>query len=535
MYNILIADDEPLHRKGLCNLIKKIRKPYNTFVAQNGKEALEILYRDNINIIFLDIIMPVVDGFEFLQNINTKMRNTKMGNAKIIILSSYANFEYAQKAIKLGVFDYMLKPIDEEKLSNIFIKIEETFKEEEMKSKRNKEIGLIDCMANQLNKLVNCEIKENKKYIIENNFNYTNKGIVVVNEVIFNRQNYLHESEIVLFKKIKSFINQEYCKISNTYSFILKENRCIIASVINNLDQNYFNNNIELIKDIKKNIEDKYNVIVSIGIGSTYKSFWDDINISYTHAMKMLSCSFFIGNGNIISDKNIIPEYFSDTNLSKIYVHQLENYILLEKIDKIKLTLIKIALELIKDDSYTGKNKFIYDFAHKIMTNIKILDSFYSKKEKNIFKMNIYNYFNMKLSFKEVITLLTNYLTVTIKQIEDEKENQNNTIIELCKEYINGHYSEDLSLSNLAEKFYFNQSYFSTLFKKKTSVNFSEYLKNIRLKEAEKLLANTNMKIYQISKKVGYNDAKYFNRIFKNEYGLSPKEFRFITCKRKGN
>lgn len=93
-------------------------------------------------------------------------------------------------------------------------------------------------------------------------------------------------------------------------------------------------------------------------------------------------------------------------------------------------------------------------------------------------------------------------------------------------EHINEHYTEDISLEALSEKFGFNVNYFSGLFKKYTNMTFSEYLLNVRMRHAQELLKKNTFRIYEISEKIGYKDAKYFIRVFKKTFGMTPDEFR---------
>lgn len=115
----------------------------------------------------------------------------------------------------------------------------------------------------------------------------------------------------------------------------------------------------------------------------------------------------------------------------------------------------------------------------------------------------------------------------TILNLSGIKSNsKNDSVIEMCKSYMAEYYMEELSLEAIARKFHFNPSYFSNYFKNHTNVNFCEYLNRIRMQNAKRMLLGTNNKVYEISKMVGYQDPKYFNRLFKKEFGVTPDEFR---------
>ena len=97
------------------------------------------------------------------------------------------------------------------------------------------------------------------------------------------------------------------------------------------------------------------------------------------------------------------------------------------------------------------------------------------------------------------------------------------------KNYIYQHYEEDLNLEMLAEKVYLSSGYLSFIFKKETGMSFVEYLTDTRMKEAMRLLKETNEKIYVVTQKVGYLESGYFSHVFKKKYGMSP-----IQCRRQG-
>lgn len=120
------------------------------------------------------------------------------------------------------------------------------------------------------------------------------------------------------------------------------------------------------------------------------------------------------------------------------------------------------------------------------------------------------------------------------EKVEVKIDNQEASIIELCKQYIENHYMEKLTLESISEKFYFNRTYFCKYFKKYTRKNFSDYLTEIRLNRAKELLRDTNMKICTISSMIGYDDPKYFHRQFKKAFGITPDEFRINVCRNRG-
>lgn len=118
-------------------------------------------------------------------------------------------------------------------------------------------------------------------------------------------------------------------------------------------------------------------------------------------------------------------------------------------------------------------------------------------------------------------------LTEDFFESEDKKteEGYKGTIDDVLR-YIQLHYMGDISIEKICSVFYFNQSYFSVLFKGKTGINYNDYVTELRIKKAKALLKSGNYKIHEIAEMVGYNSARYFSRVFKAKTGELPQEYR---------
>ncbi|MEG3074264.1 MAG: helix-turn-helix domain-containing protein, partial [Ruthenibacterium sp.] len=109
---------------------------------------------------------------------------------------------------------------------------------------------------------------------------------------------------------------------------------------------------------------------------------------------------------------------------------------------------------------------------------------------------------------------------------EQDETRQTAELIDRVKNYIQEHFAENLTLTVLSELFYICPAYLSRLFKKKTGVNFVEYLTNLRITKGKEFLADSSLMIYTVSEMVGYENPRYFSRLFKESVGCSPQEYR---------
>ena len=109
-----------------------------------------------------------------------------------------------------------------------------------------------------------------------------------------------------------------------------------------------------------------------------------------------------------------------------------------------------------------------------------------------------------------------------LEQSMTESRNEVSTV----KNYIYQHYEEDLNLEMLAEKVYLSSEYLSFIFKKETGMNLNRFIRVFRMEKAKELLCSTNMKVAQVSEKVGFSNVSYFCRSFREYYGSSPESYR---------
>lgn len=103
---------------------------------------------------------------------------------------------------------------------------------------------------------------------------------------------------------------------------------------------------------------------------------------------------------------------------------------------------------------------------------------------------------------------------------------QNFGIIDQIEQYVSSHFHENMTLKDVAAKFYMNHAYLGQLFRRKKGIHFNEYLHQLRIEEAKRLLRRTDLKIAEVAKKVGYNDPTYFSGKFEKHEGVTPTAYK---------
>jgi two-component system, response regulator YesN len=400
MFGILIADDEPKIRRGLCeafeweNLNMKV-----VGAAKDGEEALQLARREKPDICLVDICMPIINGLELVEKL--KEENP---NVIIILITGYDEFSYAKEAVKLGVFDYVLKPVAEDELLKILEKAKNLLEERLEKEKR------FDWADSQLKK--NSLILRDR-FILSWLYGDMPKDDIT-EQLRFYQMDFGEKIGVTLVK-----ING-----LNTASEILrtdKEKKLIFSEV--------------------------YNVLEGI--------------------LELLDLyPFFI---------------VRDESEGLVSVSSLNDY-----------KKWKRLASLIEDKVYFVLNQRVTVYQEAVEGRPEELHGAYERVKKNA--INDLSYL---------------------------------PIIQKTKLYIENNYADpELSLSKIALELGVSSGNLSKLFKQETDISYIDYLTQIRIREAMKLMDEPSARIYEVAEQVGYSSQHYFCAAFKREVGIAPSAYR---------
>ncbi|AQR93681.1 response regulator transcription factor [Clostridium saccharoperbutylacetonicum] len=504
---ILIVEDEINAREGLGNLLGKINNNYIVCgKASDGEQGLTLAKEHKPDLIFTDIEMPKLNGLDMLEKIKEDGQNPY-----IIILSGYSDFKYAQKSIRIGVEEYLLKPITYSALKSSMEQIERKFNLEKEKSvtfddEMIKEEILGQILLNKSNNL-----KELYK-IIESKLD-KEKNIYLVNLYLGDK----YEDEIELRSKEMNDFMEKY-KIEVVYYSVLKEYG-YLPILINT--QIAFE---ELVKILK------YNLLFSFKARGFYRTTISVINMndiseigkSFSKLQKLSRWPIVLGNDEIIYEALISKLKICQCN----YPREIESEVLkaIKSNDKIKLVdANKKFISYLKSDIYDPIN--VIEVCSKYIFSILSV----SKSCNN----DLYTEFNnegildtikMSCTFCELEERL-NYIIGKACKKNNEELIPYSLIVRKTINYIKEYYSDKISLEEIASGMSITPEYLSRLFTKELGKSFSDYLREFRIDKSKELLTTSKIKIYEVAEKVGYSDSKYFCKVFKESTGMSPKEY----------
>lgn len=527
LLKVFIVDDEHLVRNLLKNCIDWEKIGYKVIgEASNAHEALDLADRLRPDVIFTDIYMPFMDGLEF-----SKIVFERYPLTKIIVLTGYEEFEYAKKSIKIGIADFLLKPINDDEIRKVAldmktrIRAERSHRDEYNRMKKQLEEYRPYLKEKLLNSIIQNvfsseEMKQQLDYFhIRINSDHIQAAAI---EVSFpDNSDKTGEEERLL-------LNIQCLELVSKY---FRDDECVNVFFDNN--QNIIALNSEINIDFADCLEALRNMIINklkcnicIGVGNAYDSP-GRIKTSYREACDALNYKIIAGKNQVISYSNI--------GFSRIGSHTVQN----DNIDAlafyIKAGIKKKAFEFLEssfsDICLSGRNVSIETLRGMASGVVSVILNVIIELE-----INILDIFPKGQPFEQVFKIDTlpemrKYLLSlsesamdTILSMQNRRVNQ---VIEDIKNYVHENISNpEMSLSHCAKKFFMNASYLSRIFKQETGYTFVEYLTRIRMEKAIKLLKETDLRAYQVAGAIGISDPHYFSICFKKWTGVSVNDFK---------
>lgn len=524
---LMIADDEKWVRTAIKTLIP-FDKLDVTLVceASNGIEALELCSRHNPDILLTDIMMPGLTGLDLIKELRSCSPNIR-----IAIISGYSDFEYAKAAMKYGITDYLLKPVDEVEL----IQVIERFKREigtETMQKRAKEQEkeqyklavpvMFEAFLNQAliyNTMTVDKIRgELSKYGISFTRQYYSIAILSPDDAhsLDDRNNAEY------FRQIVKRVMKRYL---GAITFSLSGSNADLVTIINH-DTTNNETVFKAFKLCSLLSGRRFGITVSAGLSSSTRQLGMLQQLGQ-QASKSLEKRFWDGPGRLhcyvpngLSQE--FPLHLTEEALNKITLNM-------------KLSNIQTALSYVdgicselnrhRDIEPELVREFFWQLVQSVISMLNIQLP-YIRHETLITGEQPYESIK-KMYFMDQLEYFTKDIMQRIFDFFHDKNPLNNSnLVENAKKVIESNYAGDISLEQVARHVHLSPAYLSELFKKETGMSFIDYKTIIRIENAKRLINSTPLNIYEISTRVGYSDPKYFSKLFKKITGKTVFEFK---------
>ncbi|MDA3847276.1 MAG: response regulator [Vallitaleaceae bacterium] len=533
MFKVLIVDDEPYIRKGLGNIINW--KSYDCEVcgeASDGVEGIQKIRELKPDIVFVDINMPEINGLEMI-----RVSKEILPGSKFIILTGYRDFSYLQEAIKLGAYDYILKPSKIEEISDILkravfelnMEQAEVAKRNELKEKFEESIPILKEKL-LFDLMRGCKISDNELTRYMSLYGLLLKEYLVMFVSIDeikpedDEEDQRHLYQFGVSNTVMDFYSDKY----RVERVLL--NTQIIALIIQPKEDEHIKT--DKIAHIAANLGQLILRCFNFTVTMTISSIGYDAHELYGKAEECESClaySFYMGPNSIILYKDI-KGFYKPSDISGLEKYEKQLSIAIQAGDEVQVKnhLSELNAEIIRYNAEPDQIKhyywtMVYNINH-IRLTIKAMEQ--SSNDLSYDTRSLYKLIEESHNILEIQELVEAAVMSITKRVNQYNQQNINVILKRAINFIHENYNTTISLQDLADEVFVSTYYLSRMFTKELNKNFVDYLSEVRMEMACTLLNDPFYKTYEVSEKVGISDAHYFSKLFKKYIGMTPTEYR---------
>ncbi|MBE6023095.1 MAG: response regulator [Cellulosilyticum sp.] len=524
MYKIMLADDEGIVLQSLQMIIEKhFGELCQIKTAKTGRSVIELAEDFMPDIALMDIQMPGINGIDAIEEIQKFSKSTYF-----IIISAYDKFDYAKKAIDLGVVDFLTKPFNKERIIQVLEKTMQMIdknrrmREIDLRNKEKLETvvpiiesGMIyhilfqeDCgsQINHFKQLL--DIQEEYGFILVIEFGDEQKETSMTNPIgaTVKAQRFYNEMREIIKEFFKGYVGT------------IMANKVVVFVPCSHPEIEY-NERIQIIgqaREMVHKLKGRIDSAFKVGIGSVQNM--EQLLVSYKEAVKAMKMV-----PNTVSHiKDILPKQ----------VKQMSQPIELEKQLFVYLKKRNLAAFLEIANHLYGVIVEHYE-RDEMAQKMKLLEILIAVQR----EVKEYVQIEMELEIEDLKELLQsgeealksnfiNYISRLYEWRENKKEEVYSDLITSAKKIIDDHYHQDINLEMISRQVNISPYYFSKIFKEETGENFIDYVTHVRIEKAKKSLKEGQYSIKEVCINVGYKDPNYFSRLFKKQVGVTPTEYR---------
>ena len=480
MHTLLIVEDEKMIRQGIKAMVQRSGVPVDVILeCSNGEMALDILRTQKVDVMFTDIRMPKMDGISLVKAMQ-QLPNKPL----TVAISGYDDFTYAVEMLRMGIRDYILKPMDRDQVKEILEKLDAEILQSHEEKENSRTIG-----GQQLRHLM-----------WDDNVTETEKSVI-----------------------LKQYDNEFYqngylvCCLDNRNKDMVLEEDLVYISNLGDYEC-YLLKPERLEQYMKRDWRRRY-----VGV-SRLKMGLEQLREGFEEAKWARCEAFWLERATVVYEdtEKEMPEESTLKESSKDT--SLENYVQMLGTDKAENAikqLRNIFWNARRSPGHSNMETELKVFLDKLMQTYEMVLQTESEEIERM--KHLYRYACISDYETEFMGWLEQFSEKLNHKFEDYKNKQK---IQQAVIYIRENYDKDLNMAVVSNHISMNYSLFSYAFKQYTGTNFVNFLKDIRMEKAKELLENTDLRIIEISQKIGYENEKHFMKIFKVTCGVSPTEYR---------
>lgn len=506
---VLIVDDEPIIRNGLKNFIdwEKVGLTLAGGCA-NGAEALELLRSRPIDILITDIKMPVMDGLELTRH--ALQLNPQM---KIVLISSYNEFEYVREGMKNGAVDYLLKPsLEAEELLAVLARCKEMLANSRRQALQRKQYDQqLTTMERRRSEqeIIRLLAASQPEFTFNDIFGPQNERYLcafIVSDGLNEWQEQYGDLHIsIMYEDMQTIFYEEFQE--GSAPILSRDGLLLIYPYEEGGEAKLLRFKARIAAELS----------ISISIGYSIEQAAERVETGLKRSQAAGQRRFFEGTDKLFpweqrshlqdgepvyeeQNMHAMVEWIRAENSTKKVIDSF-----VSKWSKGSMTPEQVrreAYELLSAHAYlNGDSKTLSDYRDHIWRCDTVVQ--------------------LEAALRHFFEEMEHP-----NQLRLQDKGHGGQLITKAISYIKLHFREELTLQEVADTIHVSKSYLSNLFKKQSGQNFIDYLIDLRLHEAKRMLVQHEYKIYEVAEKSGFNDVKYFSKLFKKMTQMTPVEYR---------
>lgn len=515
MFSVMLVDDEQYTRQGLRSLIDWKSCGLEVIdESDNGEDALQLIGDKKPDIVITDIRMPVLDGLELIRTVTEQKL---VSPPTFIIISGYNDFRYAQQAVRYGVHDFILKPIDQYEMTQTLVSLREKLTAERQRSEKLIIPSVIETLIRgeaspELIEEWNRRLQDAKEctYVF-----------IELNDVHpwTSRQHY------VSMQEFKQRVQEEIQRLLPEFEHIfLHEHRGRIGIVITDKLLAAYGGSVHaFMNQLRLRLKESYGDRTFLYAGGSVDGL-SRLPQSYEMAKETLLYKHIFDE-----DRVILYDRIRDLSLNYIEVNHTLSYEIVQLLEESKeeelMERIDRMFEQFRSKRFAPE-AIKMNIHHCVTTIIRTITEMEGNEDELETLEPIIGWHDLNLTLAELKRLFVAFIEESGELIKKLRQESTKGNIAKIKQYIDANFHKNISLKSIASKFYMNSVYLGQLFKKHYGQYFNDYVLELRINEAKKLLRQTDQRVYEIAERVGFKNSDYFVTQFEKIVHMTPTEYR---------
>ncbi|MEC0126822.1 response regulator transcription factor [Paenibacillus pabuli] len=532
MHQVLLVDDEVYARKGLRKLIRWEACGFEVIgEADDGDEAYEQIERLQPDVVITDIRMPETDGLELIRRTNLDGEQNEIGGKMpyFIIVSGYNDFTYAQQAVRYGVQDYILKPIDEIELEATLCRLSAVLKQRKSAEQEKRERQYMRCLeqlmygeadssaAEQWLELTDTQSGDMLAYLL---FEYNPRlcsdapKITCAGEEDVAQLGSFHQIVRAVLKRMYPQDSLMHLKQHGERVGVLLTGKHLCTDA---------NNLRKTVEKIQSSFMEMENIRVCIYAGATCQ---DPLLIghAYQTALKAIAYKFSTEDDGVV-----LFDEVQHAQVQWMHTDHEKQQQLLRLMEEQQMEAMEVTL----GDWFTEMRASCYAPAavtsavHQLVSSVvSILQSIQADVKTMTTLQPVLDWQSERGRLVDAHQLLNFFMEEAARRLAEQRLQIQKGAMPKIKSYIEENYSKNISLKSIASEFYMNPVYLGQRFRKVYGMYFNDFLLQLRIEEAKRLLRQTDLRVYEVAERVGFGSSDYFATQFEKIEASSPTEYR---------